>query len=519
MVQAGNDVVYIYKYAITPQVLHHFIKNLKSVAKKIVGTDDISQLQALIENRTTNPDIMVFIQGKNNEWVAFPLHENIVKLATDFFHIEERAKKIEWSYELMYCIATFMYTGCMNLEVAMLAPVYLAAKEAQIQPLLYALRRYPLYPLRMGTISRCQQMAAFAEAVDNKPLRELAQTLLARFEKEPGKGPEAITPVTIVTRLPVGWVRSHGLSLPEGIVIVLTDRPSPENENSQDIILSAKTYVPKTDVPPLCFSMPQDVAPPFRHYPFLQWEDSRQACFYAVCPLANCGTAVRTIANEITTIQRGVTYGKVRGDLRLRWEPRIEKEECTLRLVLPEGSGLKQSIFKAFRLHGSDLCCQVKDDKDVGLDYHLEHENGEGMILRGSVFDIYKGWKFLDAYCRQKTGLEELIWRCAFRICCPTPVTLQKIFMVSEVIPYDALDHSVYLIESFGKMERILKLFASGEHAAIQRPKMAIPDEVQAIREDLQFDQKDLPLLPLKRVRKLQLLDFESPSSLLSDNA
>lgn len=357
----------------------------------MVGSDDIWQLQALVENRATNPDLMVFVQGKDKEWIAFPLHEKIVRLATDFFHTEERAKKVEWSYELMYSIATFMYTGYVKLEAEMLAPILSAAKEAHVQPLLYALRRYPLYPLRMGTIPRCRQMAAFAEALDNKPLRDLAQTLMARFEKEPGKGPEAITSVTIVTHLPVGWVRSHGLSLPEGIILVLTYRPSPEDENSQDIILSAKKSVSaKEDLPCLCFSMPEDVATPFRQYPFSQWEDSRQAWFYAICPLAECGSAVRTVANEITTIQRGVTYGKVRGDLRLRWEPRAEREEFSLRLLFPEGSGLKQSIFKASKSYYSDLRCQVKDDKDVGLGYHLAHE-GEGMILQGSSLGIYQG--------------------------------------------------------------------------------------------------------------------------------
>lgn len=84
--------------------------------------------------------------------LAFPpplaLHARILRHASRIFRPHARLQ-VPWSAPVTHALATFMYTGRLTLSTALLADVYLAAREAGARPLLYLLRTYPYYALRL----------------------------------------------------------------------------------------------------------------------------------------------------------------------------------------------------------------------------------------------------------------------------------------------------------------------------------------------------------------------------------
>jgi hypothetical protein len=84
--------------------------------------------------------------------LAFPpplaVHARILRHASRIFRPHARLQ-VPWSAPVTHALATFMYTGKLTLSTALLADVYLAAREAGARPLLYLLRTYPYYALRL----------------------------------------------------------------------------------------------------------------------------------------------------------------------------------------------------------------------------------------------------------------------------------------------------------------------------------------------------------------------------------
>ena len=90
---------------------------------------------------------------------AFPppltLHSNITRHGTRIFRPKTRVQ-VPWSSPVTHALATFLYTGRLALSTAHLADVYQAAQEAGVRSLVYLLRTYPFYALRLTSAEKAR---------------------------------------------------------------------------------------------------------------------------------------------------------------------------------------------------------------------------------------------------------------------------------------------------------------------------------------------------------------------------
>ena len=90
---------------------------------------------------------------------AFPppltLHSSITRHGTRVFRPKTRVQ-VPWSSPVTHALASFLYTGRLVLSTAHLADVYQAAQEAGVRSLVYLLRTYPFYALRLTSAEKAR---------------------------------------------------------------------------------------------------------------------------------------------------------------------------------------------------------------------------------------------------------------------------------------------------------------------------------------------------------------------------
>ncbi|TFJ83578.1 hypothetical protein NSK_004683 [Nannochloropsis salina CCMP1776] len=139
--------------------------------------------------------------------LAFPpplaVHARILRHASRIFRPHARLQ-VPWSAPVTHALATFMYTGKLTLSTALLADVYLAAREAGARPLLYLLRTYPYYALRLTSGEKASHLLGFARVAGDEELEVLAQDYLHRMACHHASS-------LLITYVPLAWLQARSL--------------------------------------------------------------------------------------------------------------------------------------------------------------------------------------------------------------------------------------------------------------------------------------------------------------------
>lgn len=119
-----------------------------------------------------------------------------------------------------------------------LPPKTQAAQEAALRPLVYCLRAYPYWGLRLTSAETATHLHRFALAAGSHRIAALAaayHTHLAAHERN----------YTLIAPVPLAWLRARPLALdaPEAIVLAFDRRPPPRHESSPNLVLALRDAV------------------------------------------------------------------------------------------------------------------------------------------------------------------------------------------------------------------------------------------------------------------------------------
>jgi hypothetical protein len=146
-----------------------------------------------------------------------------------------------WSAPVVRALGQFMYTGRLVLPTALLADVYQAAQEAALRPLVYCLRTYAYYGLRLTSAETASHIQRFALVAGSRKIASLAaayHTHLSAHDRN----------YTLIAPVPLAWLRARPFLLDAGgsgsaIVLAFNRRPQPVHETSPNLVVSLKDAV------------------------------------------------------------------------------------------------------------------------------------------------------------------------------------------------------------------------------------------------------------------------------------